>query len=316
MTTPKIFVGIDVSKDRLDYALRPKAEHAEVPYTDAGLTALVSRLTEISPDLIVLEATGGLEITISATLLQAGFPVAVVNPRQVRDFARATGELAKTDRIDAQVLAHFAEALQPRSQSVPDEQVQQLKALLTRRHQILEMLGAEQHRLSVMHREVRERLKAHITWLQHELDQLNHDLDNEVRRSPAWRETDDLLRSTPGVGPVLSTTLLGCLPELGTLDRKQIAALAGVAPFSRDSGKHHGSRAVWGGREQVRRALYMAALSASRFNPVIREFYQRLRAAGKPFKVALTACMRKLLTILNSMVKHKTHWAPMHIASN
>jgi transposase len=317
MESQSIFVGLDVSKEQLDYAVRPTGERGRVPNHEAGLAELVQRLTALPPTLVVLEATGGLELAATAALASAGCPVAVVNPRQVRDFAKATGQLAKTDQIDAGTLAHFAEAIRPRVQALPDEQAQRLKALLTRRRQILEMLVAEQHRLALAHRDVRERLQGHITWLEHELDQLNHDLEHEIRHSPLWREQDDLLRSVPGVGKVLSTTLLGHLPELGILDRKAIAALVGVAPFNCDSGKSRGKRRVWGGREQVRYALYMAALSATRFNPVIRVFYQRLRQAGKPFKVAITACMHKLLTILNAMMKHRTRWAPtLSLANN
>ncbi len=304
------FVGVDVSQAQLDYAVRPSGEQGHVPNTEAGLAELVQQLKAVQPTLVVLEATGGLELAATAALASAGCPVAVVNPRQVRDFARATGELAKTDQLDARILAHFAEAIRPRVHTLPDEQTQHLKALLTRRRQLLEMLGAEQHRLSVTHREVQGRVQAHIHWLEQELDQLNHDLDDEIRHSPLWHEHDDLLRSVPGVGKVLAMTLLGYLPELGVLDHKAIAALVGVAPFNHDSGKAKGTRRVWGGREQVRYALYMGALSATRFNPVIRVFYQRLRQAGKPFKVAITACMHKLLIILNAMMKHQTRWSP------
>jgi transposase len=310
MESQSVFVGVDVSQEQLDYAVRPTGEHGQVPNSETGVVELVKQLMAIRPALIVLEATGGLELAATAALAGAGCPVAVVNPRQVRDFAKATGELAKTDRIDASMLAHFAEAIRPRVQELPDEQAQRLKALLTRRRQILEMLVAERNRLALTHPEVQGRLKEHITWLEHELDQLNHDLDHEIQNSPLWHEQDQLLQSVPGVGKVLSTTLLGHLPELGILDRKAIAALVGVAPFNCDSGKFKGKRRVWGGREQVRYALYMSALSATRFNPVIRAFYQRLRQAGKPFKVAITACMHKLLTILNAMMKHQTRWSP------
>jgi transposase len=310
MESPSVYVGVDVSQDQLDYAIRPTGQRGQFSNNETGIAELVTQLTAVHPALIVLEATGGLELAATAALAGASCPVAVVNPRQARDFAKATGELAKTDRIDANMLAHFAEAIRPRVQALPDEQAQRLKALLTRRRQVLEMLVAERNRLAPTHPEVQGRLKEHITWLEHELDQLNHDLDQEVRHSPLWREHDQLLQSVPGVGKVLSTTLLGYLPELGILDRKAIAALVGVAPFNCDSGKFKGKRRVWGGREQVRYALYMSALSATRFNPVIRAFYQRLRQAGKPFKVAITACMHKLLIILNAIMKHQTPWSP------
>jgi transposase len=304
-----VFVGVDVSQEQLDYALWPTGEHGQAPNSETGVAELVKQLTALHPTLVVLEATGGLELAATVALASAGCPVAVVNPRPVRDFAKATGELAKTDRIDAATLAHFAEAIRPRVQDLPDEQAQRLKALLTRRRQILEMLVAERNRLALTHPDVQGRLKEHITWLEQELDQLNRDLDHEIRNSSLWHEQDQLLQSVPGVGKVLSTTLLGYLPELGILDRKAIAALVGVAPFNCDSGKFKGKRRVWGGREQVRYALYMAALSATRFNPVIRAFYQRLRQAGKPFKVAITACMHKLLIILNAIMKHQTPWS-------
>jgi len=310
MEPQAVFVGVDVSQEQLDYAIRPTGQHGQLPNNETGIAELVTRLTAVQPALIVLEATGGLELAATAALLTGGCPVAVVNPRQARDFAKATGELAKTDRIDAATLAHFAEAIRPRVQELPDEQALRLKAWLTRRRQILEMLVAERNRLALTHPEVQGRLKEHITWLEHELDHLNHDLDHEIRNSPFWHEQDQLLQSVPGVGKVLSTTLLGYLPELGVLDRKAIAALVGVAPFNCDSGKLKGKRRVWGGREQVRYALYMSALSATRFNPIIRAFYQRLRQAGKPFKVAITACMHKLLIILNAMMKHQTRWLP------
>ncbi len=233
----------------------------------------------------------------------------MVNPRQVRDFARATGRLAKTDRLDAQVLAHFAEAVRPDPHKLPDAQSQELTALLTRRHQVIEMLTAEKNRLGAARSaSVRQRVREHIRWLEQELGNLDKDLDHTLRQSPLWRERDNLLRSVPGIGRVVSITLLADLPELGTLSRHQIAALVGVAPLNRDSGRFRGKRMVWGGRARVRAALYMAALTASRYNPIIKAFYHRLCEAGKARKVALTACMRKLLIILNSMVKHRQTW--------
>jgi len=234
----------------------------------------------------------------------------MVNPRQVRDFARATGKLAKTDQLDAQVLAHFAEAVRPTPYPLPDAQTQELTALLTRRHQVVEMLTAEKNRLRTTRESVRQRVQDHIRWLEQELADLDDDLERTLRESPLWREKDNLLRSVPGIGRVVSITLLADLPELGTLSCHQIAALVGVAPLNRDSGRFRGKRMVWGGRARVRAALYMAALAASRYNPIIKAFYHRLCEAGKARKVALTACMRKLLIILNSMVKHQQSWAP------
>jgi transposase len=235
----------------------------------------------------------------------------MVNPHQVRDFAKATGRLAKTDRLDAQVLAHFAQAVRPVPHSLPDAQTQELTALLTRRRQVVEMLTAEKNRLRATRSEVvRQRVQDHIRWLEQELAGLDRDLDHTIRESPLWCEKDNLLRSVPGVGPVVSVTLLADLPELGTLSHHQIAALVGVAPLNRDSGRFRGKRMVWGGRGRVRAALYMAALSATRYNPIIKAFYHRLCGAGKARKVALTACMRKLLTILNAMLKHRQTWVP------
>jgi transposase len=262
----------------------------------------------VSPTLVVLEATGGLEIPLTGVLAAAGVPVVVVNPRQVRDFAKATGQLAKTDALDAQTLAHFAEVIRPELRPLPDEQTQALAAILARRRQLVEMLTAEKNRLGSARTPVRTSLRTHIAWLERELNHRDRDLAHAIRESPVWREKDALLQSTPGVGPVVTTTLLANLPELGTLTGKQIAALVGVAPLNRDSGSWRGKRTVWGGRAQIRAVLYMAAIVAARFNPVIRAFYQRLCAAGKAKKVALTACMRKLLIILNAMLKHRTPW--------
>ena len=305
------FVGIDVSKAQLDVAVRPNGETWAVAHDEAGLSALVARLRTLAPALIVLEATGGLEVALAGALATAALPVAVVNPRQVRDFARSTGTLAKTDRLDAQSLAHFAEALRPQPRPLPDAQAQELSALLQRRRQLVEMLTAEKNRLPLAAPRVRPQLQAHITWLQRQISQFDDALRALVRSSPLWRDKEDLLRSTPGVGPVLATTLVAALPELGTLTRQQIAALVGVAPLNRDSGTLRGRRTVWGGRAQVRTVLYMSTLVAVRHNPVLAAFYQRLRTAGKAPKVALTACMRKLLTILNAMLKHHTRWAPV-----
>ena len=311
MEQGSIFVGIDVSKERLDVAVRPTGmgpagEGWEVSYDDTGVRQLLSRLKSLEPDMVLLEASGGLELPLVADLAAEAVPVVVVNPRQVRDFARATGKLAKTDTLDAAALAHFAQVVRPPVRPLRDAETQALNALAARRQQVMSMIVSEKNRLGSAVIAVRPRIEAHIGWLQQELNDMDEDLRQTLRRSPLWREKDDLLRSVPGVGEQLSITLLAHLPELGKLDRRQIAALVGVAPFNRDSGKMRGRRSVWGGRARVRAALYMGALVASRFNPVIRDFYQRLFAAGKPKKLALTACMRKLLVILNSMLKHRS----------
>lgn len=277
----------------------------------AGIKALVERLSGLKPTLIVLEATGNLERAVARALVSEDFPLTIVNPRQVRDFARATGQLAKTDSIDADVLAHFAEVVRPQIRALADQASWELKDLIARRRQLSAMIVAENNRLERASKTIAQRITAHIRWLEKELERADHDLDQSIRQSPIWQANQDLLQSVPGIGPVTSRTLLAELPELGGLNRKQIAALAGVAPFNRDSGTLKGKRCIWGGRASVRAALYMAALVASRCNPVIRRFYNRLRTVGKKPKVALVACMRKLLTILNSMIKHKTRWSEM-----
>jgi transposase len=309
MTSAQVFVGIDVSKAQLDIALRPEGRFA-APNDDAGFAQVIQRLRAVPPALVVLEATGGLEVPLTGALAAAGVPVVVVNPRHVRDFAKAAGKLAKTDALDAQTLAHFAEVMRPEARPLPDEQTQTLAAILTRRRQLVEMLTAEKNRLASARKPVRTSLRTHIAWLERALSHTDSDLAYAIRKSPVWREKEELLQSTPGVGPVVTTTLLANLPELSTVTAKQIAALVGVAPFNRDSGTLRGKRTVWGGRAQVRAVLYMGTLVATRFNPVIRAFYQRLCAAGKAKKVALTACMRKLLIILNAMLKHRTPWRP------
>ena len=259
--------------------------------------------------MVLVEASGGLELPLVAALATEELAVVVVNPRQVRDFARATGKLAKTDALDAAVLAHFAEAVRPPMRPLRDAETQVLNSQVARRHQLMTMLVSEKNRLgSATTAAVRQRIEVHIEWPERELNDLDEDLRQTLRRSPVWREKDDLLRTVPGVGEQLSLALLAYLPELGTLDRRQIAALVGVAPYNRYSGTMRGKRTIWGGRARIRAALYMGALVASRFNPVIRDFYQRLLAAGKPKKLALTACMRKLLTILNSMLKYRSPW--------
>ena len=302
------FIGIDVAKASLDIAIHPEGTAWSCHNEEAEFTALVKQLRQREPKLIVLEATGGLELPAVAALASAGLPVVVVNPRQVRDFAKATGQLAKTDRIDAQVLARFGEAVRPAIRPLKDMKTRELDALLTRRRQLTDMLTAEKNRLSSAPKPVRKDIKNHIAWLEKRLRDVNNGLNSAIKDSPIWREHDEILQSTPGVGPVLSVTLLAELPELGTLNRRQIAALAGVAPFNRDSGRFRGQRAIWGGRAEVRSVLYMSTLTAVRCNPVIRAFYLRLISAGKKHKVAMTACMRKLLTILNIMIKNQTSW--------
>jgi transposase len=310
MASSPLFVGIDVAKATLDIALRPSAQTWQVIYDDPHVEAFVTQLNELSPTLIVVEATGGLERSLVAALVAARLPVIVINPRQARDFAKATGRLAKTDRIDAQVLAHYGEAIRPSFRPLPDADTQQLRALVDRRRQLVDMMTAEQSRLNTSPARVRDSIEAHLAWLQQQLASLDDDLDDMLQSSPIWRERDDMLQSTPGVGPVLSRTLMSQLPELGDLNRKEIAALVGVAPFNRDSGTWRGRRTIWGGRAAVRSVLYMSTLVATGHNPVIREFYERLLAAGKAKKVALIACMRKLLTILNAMVKNQQRWQP------
>jgi transposase len=302
------FIGIDIAKDSLDIAVRPTGEAWHSATDEPALTALTERVVALIPTLVVVEATGGLEGPLVAALATAGVPVAVVNPRQVREFARATGTLAKTDRLDAAVLAHFAEAIRPQVRPLPDTTSQMLAGLVARRRQLVEMLTAERNRRLRAPRALQAELDEHITWLQQRLGRLDRDLDQAIRQSPLWRANDDLLRSVKGVGPVLSATLLLDLPELGRLNRKQIAALVGVAPLARDSGTLRGKRTCWGGRAAVRAALYMGALVGVRFNPVLRALYQRLLAAGKAKKLALVACMRRLLIILNAMLRDGTRW--------
>ena len=309
------FVGIDVSKESLDVAIAPDGESQEYSNDEKGIRQLVEELQALAPALIVLEATGNLELPAAAALTAAGLQVAIINPRQARDFAKATGRLAKTDKIDAIALAEFAQKVQPEVRPIPDQQRQRLRALMSRRRQLIGMLVQEKNRLTSAHPEVWEDLREHIAWLQQKLDDLDRDLHAELRRSPICRKKEQLLRKVPGVGPVLTSTLLIELPELGQVGHKQIAALVGVAPLNRDSGRRRGKRSCWGGRAKVRRVLYMAALSASRHNPTISTFYARLIAAGKPEKVALTACMRKLLIILNAMVRDMQPWQPAQVAA-
>lgn len=318
MSQSAVYVGIDVAHAELVVALRgPDTPEGcwTVANDAAGLATLRRQLQRRAPALIVLEATGGLERLVASTLGTAGLAVAVVNPRQVRDFAKATGRLAKTDALDAQVLAHFAAAVQPPARPLPDQQTAELAALLTRRRQLVQQVTAERHRLArTTLARVRRRIQAHVRWLQRELAHVDGDLDQALQASPLWRAQEDLLRQVPGVGKVLTRTLLAELPELGTLSRQQVATLVGVAPLNRDSGTWRGRRSTWGGRRAVRAVLYMAALTATRYPGPIQAFYQRLCAAGKPKKVALVAAMRKLLTILNAMLRDQTPWQPQAVA--
>jgi transposase len=303
------YVGIDVSKSSLDTSLL--GEVSSFANDETGISALVERLLAVSPKLVVLEATGGLERLLVAALLAAGLPVVVVNPRQVRDFAKASGRLAKTDRMDAQVLAHFAQAIEPMQRALPDEAARALADLLARRRQLVGMLTMEKTRLQqARDKGVREDVKAHVAWLEKRLQASEAGLRQAVESSPAWQARRDLLAEVKGVGEVTALTLIALLPELGQIDRKQIAALAGVAPFNRDSGTLRGKRTVWGGRAVVRQVLYMATLTAVRYNPTLKVFYERLRGKGKTAKVALVACMRKLLTMLNAMLRDGKPWQP------
>ena len=313
MSDKPCFVGIDVAKAQLDIALRPSGERWAVPNDTNGVTTLVERMQTLQPTLIVLEATGGLERMVTSAVATAGLPVVVVNPRQVRDFARATGQLAKTDALDARALAHFADVIRPTPRPLPDAQTQELRAILGRRQQLIGMRTAEQNRLAGTNARLAKDIEAHIAWLNARIATLDDDLETTLRASPLWRENDDLLQSAKGIGPVCARTLLLELPELGTLTRQQIAALVGVAPLNCDSGTLRGRRTIWGGRAHVRTVLYMSTRVATRFHPQITVFYARLLAAGNGKKVALTACMHKLLTILNAMLKHRTPWQPQEV---
>jgi len=306
--TEKTYVGIDVSKGSLDLAIHARHEIRRFANTATGINEVVRYVSEASPVLVVMEATGGYEISLAAALGEAGIPAAVVNPRQVRDYARSTGKLAKTDAIDARILADFAAAVHPEPRMLADTQALELREILARRGQLNEMITAEKNRLQQARGPLRDQIGTHIAWLEKALSDMDSELKRFIEESPMWREKDNLLKTVPGIGPVLSSTLVADLPELGTLNRRQIAALVGVAPFNHDSGRMRGKRSCWGGRASVRAALYMATLVATRHNPVIRSLYQRLCAAGKAKKVAITACMRKLLTIVNAMIKHHTPW--------
>ena len=306
-----VCVGVDIAKNTLDVAASNLNETSQFDNDYEGITQAVRYIAGLKPTRIILEATGNYEMPLAASLQSNHLPVIIVNPRQVRDFARATGVLAKTDRIDAGILALFGLQIKPEVRPLPDKQAREMGGLLTRRRQLIEMLTAEHNRLLQADNNIRQSIEIHIKWLEEAISTINGDLDCQIRNSPSWREKDDLLQSVPGIGPVASATLLSQLPELGTLNRRQIAALVGVAPLNRDSGIMRGKRCVWGGRAGIRTALYMATLVATRFNPIIAAFYRRLCNAGKAHKVALTACMHKLLTILNAMVKNRSHWSPV-----
>jgi transposase len=306
----EVFIGIDVGMAHLEVAVWDSKAHWRVSNDGDGIEKLIPRLQALSPTLIVVEATGGLELPVVASMAAAKLPVAVVNPTRVRQFARSTGQWAKTDRIDALNLAHFAQAVRPRVRALRSEEEEHLAALVTRRRQVVVMLTAEKNRCVSTRPHVRQRLQAHIEWLEEELSSLDEEIARFIDGNPLWQEKNSFLRSVPGIGPVTAATLLAELPELGTLNRQKIAALVGVAPVNKDSGKKRGKRRIFAGRASVRRSLYMAALNASRYNPVIRSFYQRLLGRGKEKKVALTACMRKLLVILNSMVRDQKPWQP------
>lgn len=314
MSTQGVVAGIDVSKDWLDVAIGN--ESLRVTNDAAGVSGLIERLRSADVEWVVMEATGGYETQAASTIAGAGLRLAVVNPRQVRDFAKATGRLAKNDRIDAQVIAAFGEAIEPQVVRLPDEQTRELQGLLMRRQQLVGMRVQESNRLALMEGAMRRQIKSHIAWLDKAIDEVNADITARLRKSPVWREKDELLRSLKGIGPITSSTLMASLPELGQLDRRSIAALVGVAPFNRDSGTFRGRRAIWGGRAHVRHMLYMAATTAIRSNPVIKPFYERLIARGKPHKVAVVACMRKMLTILNAMMRSNTHWTPTFHGAN
>lgn len=304
------YVGIDVSKGRLDVAIGEQGECWDVGNDEKGILKLVERLKAFEPALIVLESTGGLEMGALASLYSGGLSVALVNPGRVREFAKSLGLLAKTDKLDARLLARFAEAVKPGATRLPDEQERHLAGLVGRRRQLLEILVAEQNRLGSAPLSLKGNVEEHIRWLRDALAKLDQDIQEYIRQSELWKDKSELMCSVPGVGPVTASTLLGELPELGQLDRKKIAALVGVAPFNDDSGHRRGKRRVKGGRSSVRNVLYMAALSASKHNPILRAFYQQMIKRGKEKKVALTACMRKLLTFLNAIIRDSVPWKP------
>jgi transposase len=303
-----VVVGIDVSKEHLDVLLLPSESQKRVTNDESGYAELLAWLASVTPSRIVLESTGGLETLVASVLSAASLPVVIVNPRQVRDFAKACGMLAKTDALDARVIARFAQAIQPEIRPLKDEMNQTLAAFVARRRQLVDMLSAEKNRQSSAPQATRNNIKLHISWLVNQITSIDDDISTFIQSSPIWKAKGEILTSVKGVGDVTASTILAVLPELGTIPRQKIAALVGVCPYNRDSGKFKGKRSVWGGRAAVRSVLYMATLTAKRFNPVIKDFYERLTKAGKAPKVALTACMRRLLTILNSMLKNNQKW--------
>lgn len=312
-----LFVGIDVSKDALDVGVIPKEDVRRFTNDDDGCRELAVWLGSLSADLIILESTGGLEMKAAGVLSSAGLPAVIVNPRQVRNFARALGKIAKTDAIDALVIARFAQAVQPKVRPLKDDQTLELKALVTRRRQLNDMLVAEQNRLKgAHHQRVKKSIAATISWLKSQIEDTDKDISDSISNNDIWRDKEEILTSVKGVGPVLSASLLCLLPELGTLCRKKISALVGVCPYNRDSGFYRGKRRISGGRADIRSVLYMATLAATRYNPVIKAFYERLKQGGKLPKVAIVACMRKLLTILNAMLKSRQKWNPAMVSSS
>lgn len=315
MDSSEVFVGIDISKSELEVGVLPEARTWKVSNDERGITELAVRLTALGPRLVIMEATGGLERLVQSVLDEAGLPVRVVNPRQSRDFAKALGVLAKTDAIDALVLARYGESLKPEPRPSKDRETRELEALLVRRRQLVQMLVAEKNHLNSAPKSIRSSIETNIAWLRKCLKEIEKDTERFIKAMPIWREKDKIIQSVPGAGPGLARTLLALLPELGKLSRRQIAALVGLAPFNRDSGAFKGRRSIWGGRCWVRCMLYMPTLAAIRWNPIIGSFYRRLIEAGKLKKVAITACMRKLLTILNTMVRDATRWNPSPAAS-
>ena len=310
------FIGIDVSKNYLDIADSSTQKQWRAKNDEKGIGSLIGQWVYLKPKLIVLEATGGLEVKLVSALQAQGLPGVVVNPRQIRDFAKATGQLAKTDAIDAQVIARFASAIRPEVRPFKNPQTQELTVLTTRRRQLIEMISAEKTRCRQAPQRIHEDIQKHIQWLQQCLRDLDQDIKTAIKNSSVWVEKNAIIRSIPGAGPVLSVTLLASVPELGNLNRRQVAALIGVAPLNRDSGKHRGTRSIWGGRSHVRTTLYMATLTAIRFNPCIKGFFDKLIKKGKKFKVAITACMRKLLVTLNAMVKNNLTWSENYVTSS
>jgi transposase len=311
----KNYIGIDMAKDDMEVKVHEGQDSCTYASDENGIAKLMTQMKSLSPTLIVVEATGGYENAVAAELQANGFPVAVVNPRHIRDFAKSVGILAKTDKIDARVIARYAATVQPTPRMLPEAETQALGALIMRRRQIVTMLTSEKNRLQQAAPAVKKRIQLHIAWLEQELDDINKELKKMVKDNPEWKEKSDIMQSVPGVGPNLAITLLADFPELGSLNRKQTAALGGVAPFNRDSGTLRGKRTIWGGRDAVRTATYMSAFVAIRFNRLLKTFFERLIAAGKLRKVAIVACMRKLLCILNAMLKNRTTWN-QHIPQN